>query len=149
MTEAVKLRRGVGLAGVVMLGAGTAIGVSIFSVLQPAAEVAGSGLLVAIPLAAVPMVFFACTYAWMASAVPVTGASYEWPRRFIHPAAGFIVAWLRILTNVGAITVLGTVLVNYCGLALPLPVKLTVVALFTGVFALYFVGVAITARPQS
>ncbi|HLR86465.1 MAG TPA: APC family permease [Wenzhouxiangella sp.] len=149
MTEAVKLRRGVGLASVVMLGAGTAIGVSIFSVLQPAAEVAGSGLLVAIPLAAVPMVFFACTYAWMASAVPVTGASYEWPRRFIHPAAGFIVAWLRILTNVGAITVLGTVLVNYVGMAVPLPVKPVMAVLFTVIFALNFFGVAIAARLQT
>src|SRR5690625_5689092 len=117
MTEAVKLRRGVGLASVVMLGAGTAIGVSIFSVLQPAAEVAGSGLLVAIPLAAVPMVFFACTYAWMASAVPVTGASYEWPRRFIHPAAGVVVAWLRILTHGGASTGFGTRLGHSVGTA--------------------------------
>ena len=41
------LRQGVGLLGVVMFGAGTAIGVSIFTVLQPAASVAGSGLLIA------------------------------------------------------------------------------------------------------
>jgi hypothetical protein len=53
------LRRGVGLVGVVTFGAGTAIGVSIFTVLQPAAQLAGAGMLVAIALAALPMVLFA------------------------------------------------------------------------------------------
>ena len=104
--EAATLHRGVGLSGVVMLGAGTAIGVSIFSVLQPAAQVAGSGLLVAMLVAALPMLLFAICYAYLASAVPVSGASYEWPRRFLHPSIGFAIAWLRILGNVGALTVL-------------------------------------------
>ena len=82
------LRRGVGLVGVVTFGAGTAIGVSIFTVLQPAAQVAGAGMLVAIALAAVPMVLFAAAYAYLGSALPVAGASYEWPRRFLGPLAG-------------------------------------------------------------
>jgi hypothetical protein len=54
-----QLKRRVGLTGVVMFGAGTAIGVSIFSVLAPAAKAAGSGLLVAVGIAALPMVLFA------------------------------------------------------------------------------------------
>lgn len=144
-----QLRKTVGLTGVVMLGAGTAIGVSIFSVLQPAAQVAGSGLLVAIALAALPMVLFAVAYAYLASALPVSGASYEWPRRFLHPFVGFVIAWLRILGNVGAQVVLAQVLVNYLGKVVALPPKAVMAAVITAVFALNYFGVSIAARAQT
>lgn len=143
------LRRSVGLTGVVMFGAGTAIGVSIFSVLQPAAQVAGAGLLAAIALGIVPMLLFATVYAWLASALPVSGASYEWPRRFLSPFVGFAIAWLRILANVGALVVLARVLVNYLGMAFDLPGLPVVAAAITLVFALNFVGVAVAARVQT
>lgn len=142
------LRQGVGLTGVVMLGAGTAIGVSIFSVLQPAAAVAGSGLLVAIAIAAVPMIFFAATYAWLASAVPVSGASYEWPRRFLSPFVGFAIAWLRILGNVGAMVILSRVLVNYLAMAFQFPATPVLALAITLVFALNLVGVQLAAGAQ-
>ena len=123
MTPSPQLRRNVGLTGVVMFGAGTAIGVSIFSVLQPAAQVAGSGLLIAVLISALPMVLFAICYAYLGSALPISGASYEWPRRFLHPFVGFAIAWLRILSNVGAAVVLAQVLVSYLAMVVALPVK--------------------------
>lgn len=143
------LKQDVGLLGVVMLGAGTAIGVSIFTVLQPTAQVAGSGLLVAVGLSALPMVFFAMAYAYLASALPRSGASYEWPRRFVHPLVGFLVAWLRILTNVGALTLLATVLLFYVNMAVTLPVRPTMALVFTLVFALNYVGIGVAARAQT
>lgn len=142
-------RRDVGLAGVVMFGTGTAIGVSIFTVLQPAAAVAGNGLLLALLLAAAPMLLFAVTYAYLGSAVPVSGASYEWPRRFLHPFAGFLISWLRILSNVGALTVLAMILVSYVGMAVALPLKPMMAALLTFVFALNYVGVSVAAKAQN
>jgi APA family basic amino acid/polyamine antiporter len=144
-----QLKRRVGLTGVVMFGAGTAIGVSIFSVLAPAAKAAGSGLLVAVGIAALPMVLFAILYAFLSSALPKSGASYEWPRRFVHPAVGFLIAWLRILSNVGAIVVLAMVLVNYLSAVVPLPLKPTMAAIITLVFLLNFLGVAVAARVQT
>jgi APA family basic amino acid/polyamine antiporter len=143
-----ELRKGVGLGGVVMFGAGTAIGVSIFSVLQPAAEVGGSGLLGAIAIAALPMLLFAVSYAWLGSALPVSGASYEWPRRFLGPLPGFLIAWLRIISNVGALTVLAQVLVNYLGMVVALPSKPVMAIALTAVFALNYIGVAMAARVQ-
>jgi APA family basic amino acid/polyamine antiporter len=144
-----QLRGDVGLLGVVMLGAGSAIGVSIFSVLAPAAQVAGSGLLVAVLIAALPMIVFALAYAWLASALPKSGASYEWPRQFIHPLAGFLVAWLRILSNVGAMTVLTVVLVDYLSMVVALPKKPAIALILTGVFALNYVGVKVATRAQT
>lgn len=149
VTAAGGLRRGVGLLGVVMLGAGTAIGVSIFTVLQPTAQVAGSGLLIAVGLAAFPMIFFAMAYAYLASVDPVSGASYEWPRRYVHPLVGFLVAWLRILTNVGALTLLATVLIAYVNMALPIPTRPAMAVVFTFIFGLNLIGVTFAARAQT
>ncbi|PZU46454.1 MAG: amino acid permease-associated protein [Sphingomonas sp.] len=143
------LQKNVGLLGVVTFGAGTAIGVSIFSILQPTAEIAGSGLLLAVGIAAVPMLLFAITYAYLGSALPVSGASYEWPRRFIHPMAGFLIAWLRIVANVGALTILGQVFVGYLGMVLPLPAKPLMAVLITLIFGLNLLGVSMAARVQT
>ncbi|WP_292959821.1 APC family permease [Novosphingobium sp. UBA1939] len=143
------LRRNVGLLGVVTFGAGTAIGVSIFSILQPTAEVAGSGLLAAIGVAALPMLVFAVAYSYLGSALPLSGASYEWPSRFIHPGVGFIIAWLRIISNVGALTILSQVMVSYLGMVVPVPLKPAMAIVITAIFALNYVGVAIAAKMQS
>ncbi|MGH8495164.1 MAG: APC family permease, partial [Gammaproteobacteria bacterium] len=144
-----QLKPRVGLLGVVMFGAGTAIGVSIFSVLAPAARVAGSGLLVAVLLAAIPMILFSVIYAFMSSAVPKSGASFEWPTRFIHPLVGFMIAWLRILGNVGVMTVLTTVLIDYVDAAIPLPGTLTKITVITAVFVINYLGVSVAARAQT
>lgn len=143
------LKKEVGLVGVVTLGAGTAIGVSIFSVLAPAAQAAGSGLLIAVAVDVVPMILFALIYSFLSSALPKSGASYEWPRRFIHPAVGFLVTWLRILSNVGALVVLSMVLVNYLSAVVALPLKPTMAAVITAVFALNYLGVSVAARAQT
>jgi basic amino acid/polyamine antiporter, APA family len=132
-----------------MFGAGTAIGVSIFSVLAPAAKVAGSGLLIAVLIAAAPMAVFAIVYSFLSSVLPKSGASYEWPRHFIHPFAGFLVAWLRVLSNVGAIVVLSFVMVSYLRSAFALPERATMAAAITLVFALNYLGVAVAARVQT
>lgn len=144
-----QLRKAVGLVGVVTFGAGTAIGVSIFSILQPTAEVAGSALLVAIALAAVPMILFGIAYSYLGSILPVSGASYEWPSRFIHPMVGFLIAWMRIVANVGALTILSQVLISYLAMVVHLPLKPAMAAVITAVFLLNYRGVSIAARAQS
>lgn len=149
-----RLRRSVGLIGVVVLGAGTAIGVSIFTVLQPASAIAGSGLLVAMVIAAVPMILFALVYAFMSSAVPRSGASFEWPSRFVHPLFGFLVAWLRILGSIAAMIVLATVLVSYLQMSeLPLlnllPAKALMAVLISAIFLINWIGVRLAAGAQT
>jgi len=143
------LQQGVKLIDLVMLGAGTAIGASIFSVLQPAAQVGGTGILLAVVLAALPMILFGLVYAYMASAVPRTAASFEWQRQFTHPLLAFAIVWLRILSNAVVMIVLARVLVNYLGKVVPLPDKPVMLAFFVGVFALNYLGVAIAARAQT
>lgn len=146
---AARLEPRVGLVGVVMFGAGTAIGVSIFSVLGPAAKVAGSGLLIAMVLAALPMLPFAMVYAYLSSALPKSGASYEWPSRFVHPLFGFIIAWLRILGSVGVIVTLATVLVNYLKMVWAIPELLTKAVVISALFGINLLGVRLAAQAQT
>lgn len=144
-----RLKQGASLFDIVSIGVGAAVGVSVFSVLAPAAEIAGPGLLVAIMIAAVPMIVFVLNYAFMGSAVPTSGASYVWPARFLHPYFGFIVGWLRILGSVGAMIVLAQVLVQYISSVLAVPLKLGMLVLIALVFVVNLVGVKATAKFQT
>jgi APA family basic amino acid/polyamine antiporter len=143
------LRAGVRLIDLVMLGAGTAIGASIFSVMGPAAQVGGTGILISVMLAALPMILFGLVYAYMASAIPRTAASFEWQRQFTHPLLAFAIVWLRILSNAVVMIVLARVLVSYLGKVVALPEKPVIMAFFTAVFVLNYLGVAIAARTQT
>lgn len=144
-----ELTKGVSLFGIVALGTGTAIGVSIFSVIAPGAELAGPAMLLALVVAIIPMILFAVTYAFMGSAVPVSGASYEWSRRFIHPFVGFIIGWLRIAGSTAALIVLSLVLVQYWSMAYSLPLKPTMFAVLALFFVLNIVGVSVAAKGQA
>lgn len=144
-----ELKKNVGLLSVVALGLGTAVGVSIFSVIAPATALAGPGMLLAVVAAAIPMFIIALSYAFMGSALPTAGASYEWPRKFISPFTGFIIAWLRIAGSVGAMLVLALVLVRYVSMIVPLPTKASMLALFVLIFGLNLLGVGIAARVQT
>lgn len=143
------LHAAIGLVDVVMLGAGAAMGVSIFSVLAPAAKVGGSAILIAVFVAAVPMAAFALVYAFMASLLPKSGASFEWPRTFIHPFAGFLVAWLRIVGSVGVLVTLALVLVQYVSMALPLPLKPAMAAILLVIYLVNLRGIGLAARAQT
>jgi APA family basic amino acid/polyamine antiporter len=133
------------IVDVVSIGVGSAIGVSIFSIMAPAAKVAGAGMLPALALAAIPMIVFAVVYAFMGSTVPRSGASFEWPARFVHPFVGFMVAWLRIVGNVGALIVLTLVLVSYVSRAVPIPQKPSMLALLVVFFLANLFGVRVAA----
>lgn len=147
--EATTLKKAVGLLDIVSIGLGTAVGVSIFSVVAPTAALAGPGMLLAMAAAMAPMLIFAVVYAFMGSAAPVTGASYEWSRRFIHPFAGFFISWLRIAGSTCAIIVLTMVLISYMGMAIPMPLKPAMFIVFVIVFIANLLGVSVAARGQT
>ena len=143
-----ELRRDIGVTGIVALGLGTAVGVSVYSVLAPATQLAGAAMIVSMLLAMVPMLIYAIIYGFMGAAVPVTGASYEWPRRFVHPFLGFIISWLRIAGSTSAVIVLTMVLVSYAGAFVALPLKPTMFGLLVFVLVVNVLGVSAAARSQ-
>jgi basic amino acid/polyamine antiporter, APA family len=144
-----QLRKRVRLIDLIMLGAGTAIGAAIFTVLGPAAKVGGNGILIATAMAAVPMALFALVYGWLSSAVPATAASYEWQRRFTHPAFAFAIVWMRVLANAVVMIVYGQTLTNYLAKVIDLPAKPVMLGFFIVIFGLNYLGVAVAARLQT
>ncbi len=142
------LTRGIDLGGVVAMGLGTAVGVSIFSAIAPAAAMAGPAMLFSALIAALPMYLIAVSYAFLGSALPVSGASFAWPARFLHPEWGFAIAWARIIANMGAMVVLALVLVRYGSMLVPLPVKPTMFAVLLLALLANLFGVHIAARVQ-
>ena len=143
------LKRGVRLLDLIMLGAGTAIGAAIFTVLGPATKVGGIGILITVGLAALPMALFALVYAWLASTAPLTAASYEWQRRYTHPAFAFAIVWMRVLANAVVMIVYGLTLTNYLSMVVDLPAKPVMFAFFAALFVLNYLGVAVAARLQT
>ena len=123
---------------------GRAIGMSIFSVMAPAAQAAGPGLLVSLALAAIPMVVFTVVYAFMGQPYRSSGSSYDWPAQFVHPFVGFIVNWLRILGNAGSLYLMALVFVSYVSKVISLPSVPTMVALLAVFCVINLVGVNVT-----
>jgi APA family basic amino acid/polyamine antiporter len=100
-------------------------------------------------IAMVPMLLFALTYAFMGSAAPVSGASYEWSRRFIHPFVGFIIGWLRMAGSTSALVLFAFVLVQYWSMLVSLPAKPTMFAILALFWVLNTLGVSLVARSQA
>lgn len=140
------LRQGVDLPAVVAIGLGMAVGVAIFSVIAPATAIAGPGMLIAVPIAAVPMFVIAVSYAFLGSALPTSGASYEWPRRFLHPFAAFVISWLRMASSTCALLVLALVMARYLAMAVPVPAKPAMLSAFAIVCLVNLVGVKLAGR---
>ncbi|PQA85993.1 APC family permease [Hyphococcus luteus] len=143
------LKKGVSLLDIVSIGLGTAVGVSIFSVVAPTAALAGPGMMIAMAASTGPMIVVAIVYAFLGSAAPVSGASYEWSRRFIHPFVGFFISWLRIAGSTAAMVVLTMVLVSYLAMVFPVPLKPAMFVIFTIVFIANLLGVSVAAKGQS
>jgi basic amino acid/polyamine antiporter, APA family len=143
-----RLKATITIVDVVAIGVGATIGSSIFSIMAPAAKISGPGSLVALGIAAVPMVVFAVVYAFMGSAIPRSGASYDWPAKFIHPYVGFTVAWLRVVGNTGALIVCALVLVQYLSTVVPLPQRPSMFVLLFIFFLTNLFGIALAARVE-
>jgi len=97
----------------------------------------------------VPMILFAVTYAFMGSAAPVSGASYEWSRRFIHPFIGFIIGWLRMVGSTSALVLYAFVLVQYWSMVVDLPAKPSMFAILALFWIMNTIGVSVVARGQA
>ncbi|MGW0183022.1 amino acid permease, partial [Nocardia sp. NPDC003345] len=76
----VSLSRRIGLTDAVVVGLGSMIGAGIFAALAPAAGAAGSGLLIALAIAAVIAYCNAMSSARLAAHYPAAGGTYVYGR---------------------------------------------------------------------
>ncbi|WP_144795782.1 APC family permease [Microbacterium paludicola] len=91
------LARRLTLADAVTIGLGSMIGAGVFSVWGPATAAAGSGLLIALAVAAIVAFCNAMASAQLAAAHPVAGGTYTYARIEIGPWWGFIAGWCFVI----------------------------------------------------
>lgn len=88
-----ELRRSLGVFDAVVIGMGSMIGAGIFAALAPAARAAGSGLLLALALAAVVAYCNATSSARLAALYPASGGTYVYGRKRLGDFWGYLAGW--------------------------------------------------------
>ena len=83
-----------GLPGAIIVGLGSILGSGVFVSLAMAAGIAGPAALLAIVIAAALATCNGLSSAQLAAAHPVSGGTYAYGYRFLHPALGFSAGWL-------------------------------------------------------
>jgi len=81
------------------MGLGSIVGTGLFVSLGIAAGVAGHGILLALPLAALLALFNGLSSAQLAAAHPKSGGTYEYGYRFLSPSLGFSAGWMFLLAK--------------------------------------------------
>lgn len=98
-TPAPALRRELGVFGATMLGLGSILGTGVFVSIGIGAGIAGPAVIAAIAIAGLLAVCNALSSAQLAAAHPVSGGTYEYATRLIHPGAGFTAGWMFLLAK--------------------------------------------------
>lgn len=89
-----KLHRSLGLSGATLMGLGSILGTGVFVSIGVAAGVTGPSVIFAIMLAALVATCNALSSAQLAASHPVSGGTYEYGYRYLHPAIGFTAGWM-------------------------------------------------------
>ncbi|AQY00997.1 APC family permease [Microbacterium foliorum] len=96
------LARRLRLGDAVAIGLGSMIGAGVFSVWAPAMGVAGSGILIALAIAAIVAYCNATASAQLAAAHPVAGGTYAYARAEIGPWWGFVAGWSFVIGKIAS-----------------------------------------------
>ncbi|MGB4136369.1 MAG: amino acid permease, partial [Microbacterium sp.] len=127
------LVRRLNLIDAVAIGAGSMIGAGVFAVWAPAIGAAGSGVLIALAIAALIAFCNATSSAQLAAVHPVSGGTYSYARAEIGPWAGFAAGWCFVIGKTASCAAMAMTFAAYAapaGWQIPVAVA-AVVALVT------------------
>jgi APA family basic amino acid/polyamine antiporter len=88
-----QLQRRLGVLDAVTVGAGSMIGAGVFSAWGPATNAAGTGVLIALVVAAGVAFCNAASSAQLAAVHPESGGTYVYARRQLGPIWGYLAGW--------------------------------------------------------
>ncbi|MDR7304620.1 APC family permease [Haloactinomyces albus] len=138
-----QLARRLGVFDAVVLGLGSMLGAGVFAAFGPAAAAAGSGLLLALGLAAVVAYCNAMASAQLAACYPESGGTYVYANRRLGPVWGFLAGWGFVVGKTASCAAMALTLGAYAWPAHPVPIAVAAVVVLTGV---NYLGVGRTAR---
>lgn len=107
------LRRTLGLSDAVIIGAGSMIGAGVFAAWGPAAQAAGTGLLVGLAIAALVAFCNATSSAQLAAVHPESGGTYVYGRRRLGPAWGHLAGWGFVVGKTASCAAMATTVGAY------------------------------------
>ncbi|GAB3601184.1 APC family permease [Microbacterium tumbae] len=107
------LSRRLSLSDAVAIGLGSMIGAGVFAVWAPALGAAGSGILVALAIAAVIACCNAISSAQLAAAHPVAGGTYAYARAEIGPWWGFVAGWSFVIGKIASCAAMALTFASY------------------------------------
>lgn len=145
MTDKTGLARKLNTTDAVVIGLGSMIGAGVFAAFGPAAEAAGSGLLVGLAIAAVIAYCNATASAQLAAVYPVSGGTYIYGRERLGPWWGFIAGWGFVIGKTASCTAMALTVATY---AVPEPwwaQRLVAIGAVVALAALNYRGVTKTA----
>lgn len=137
------LARRLGLFDAVVLGLGSMLGAGVFAAFGPAAAAAGSGLLIALGVAAVVAYCNAMASAQLAARYPESGGTYVYAGRRLGPVWGFLAGWGFVVGKTASCAAMALTLGAYAWPQHPVPIAVAAVVVLTGV---NYLGVSKTAR---
>ena len=97
-----ELARRLNLTDAVAIGLGSMIGAGVFAVWGPATGAAGSGIFLALAIAAVVAFCNATSSAQLAAVHPVAGGTYAYARAEIGPWWGFVAGWCFVIGKIAS-----------------------------------------------
>jgi basic amino acid/polyamine antiporter, APA family len=97
----------------VVIGLGSMIGAGVFVALAPAAEVAGSGLLVGLVVAGVVAWCNATSSAQLAAQYPSSGGTYFYGRQRLGEWPGFVAGWGFVVGKTASCAAMATTFATY------------------------------------
>src|SRR5688572_2920817 len=137
-----RLARRLGLRDAVVIGLGSMIGAGVFAAFGPAADAAGSGLLIGLALAAAVAYCNATSSAELAAAYPSSGGTYVYGRERLGPFWGYLAGWGFVVGKTASCAAMALTVGAY---AAPSWSRPTAVAAVVGVTAVNYLGVRKTA----
>ncbi|WP_425860059.1 APC family permease [Arthrobacter sp. TWP1-1] len=102
MNSPQSLARRLGTFDAVVVGLGSMIGAGVFAAFTPAAQAAGSGLLIGLVIAAFVAYCNATSSAQLAAAYPTSGGTYIYGRERLGPWPGFLAGWGFVVGKVAS-----------------------------------------------
>ena len=142
-----QMQRKIGLFDAVFLGLGAILGAGVFVVTGVAAEVAGPAMLVSFLAAGLVALFNSLSVAQLAKIYPVSGGTYVYAGRQLHPVAGFTAGWMFLTSKLAGASAVALSFASYAQVLLPsislLPTAVGVIVVLT---LLNLLGVKKTSR---
>jgi APA family basic amino acid/polyamine antiporter len=145
-----ELKRVLSLPAVTFIAIGFTIGGGVFVFTGIVLDITGPALPVAYALAVIPVFFSMLPIAMLGSAIPTTGANYQYPSRMVSPGLAFVGIWVYALASfVGQIPLYALGCAAYAQVYLPM-VSPTVMAvgIVTVIFVINLFGVKLAAQVQ-